>query len=102
MGEGADFTVSDRTAMAMLTATGQAFEATWSRHRNAISAGEAGIGSGRLAQAFLGNYRPAEAPLKRSADAVPGICQRCADIGDLSAEDYTGADQRAARRFDIR
>jgi hypothetical protein len=101
MGDDVEFVTTERTAMNMVGTHGSEFETSWQSGKNAISAGEAGIGSGRLGAAFASHYRGAEAELKQAADEVPALCQHCADAGRLSADDTEDMDQTMARRFDL-
>jgi hypothetical protein len=85
--------------MNRLADVGRSFGDAWGGHQRSISSYESGIGTDRLAAAFLPNYRTVQASLRQAAGDVPAICESCAAVGHRSVADYLERDQNAARQF---
>ncbi|WUI04101.1 hypothetical protein OHR68_20655 [Spirillospora sp. NBC_00431] len=75
-----------------LSAKATTLESSWNRARQLITAGEAGIGGDKIAQAFRGNYDPPRDTAQRTADPLPGAFRRLVAAGRASAADYQTGD----------
>jgi hypothetical protein len=79
--------------------TGEQLAADWGTAKAAIAGSEGAIGTGRLADAFRGNYLPAGAQVRANADTFPPRFTDLAAAGSLSAETYAGSDASASLLF---
>lgn len=87
-------------SISRLRAAGEAFGGSWERHKRAIEAGHAGIGSDVLAQAFRERYLPLSERLTAKADAIPAAYGRLCDDAMCCVEDYRAADARGTGTVD--
>ncbi|MFD0207101.1 MULTISPECIES: hypothetical protein [Saccharothrix] len=90
-----DTTVAEGVFDALETA-GATLETDWTRARQAVSAGEAGIGDDEIARAFRTHYDPARDLALRSADNAPRMFTALVVNGRAIAADYLAADARGA------
>ncbi|WP_020666162.1 hypothetical protein [Amycolatopsis nigrescens] len=75
-----------------LRAAGETFGSAWERHKQALQAGQAGIGSDLLAQAFLEKYGPLAEQLTAKADGIPNSYGTLCDDAMGCVADYRSAD----------
>ena len=73
--------------------------AAWGAAAGRVGAGEAGIGSDRLAAAFDGPYRAAADPVRAAAGELPGRYAELVAAGRSGVAAYLAADQRGAAGF---
>ncbi|XVV01243.1 hypothetical protein ACQPW3_28015 [Actinosynnema sp. CA-248983] len=86
-------------ALARIQALQEDTATTWQRLRGEVVSQEAGIGHGRLAQAFRPTYTPLAEPARTLGDS--SLAQLAASLhgGRVSVQRYREADQAAANGF---
>jgi hypothetical protein len=83
--------------MDTIETAGREFGEAWKGVRGRITAAEAGIGTGLLAQAFLPKYQPR--PVAETADRLSVAFLAKAGAGRQAIEDYLNADAVAAQKL---
>ncbi|MFC4858794.1 hypothetical protein [Actinophytocola glycyrrhizae] len=78
---------------------GEQLASGWGAAKSAISGAEAGIGTGRLADAFRQTYQPASQTVTTNADAFPPKFADLAADTSLAAGIYTGMDDGTTSLF---
>lgn len=79
-----------------LETAGATLETDWARARQAVAAGEAGVGDDEIARAFRTHYDAARDLALRSADNAPRMFTTLVVNGRAIAADYVAADARGA------
>ncbi|WP_406631311.1 type VII secretion target [Amycolatopsis sp. WGS_07] len=79
-----------------LNQTGQQVSTAWQSSAQTITAGEAAIGTGPLADAFRGPYTAATQAVRTAAERIPALYRQLAEVGASCAADYARRDADAA------
>ncbi len=82
-------------ALHRITGTGENMAAAWRAGQAGLSAGEAGIGTDVLGQAFHHVYDADSAKVRQVADLVPEMLLADGRTGHDAVVDYVAADQRS-------
>lgn len=78
---------------------GEQLATDWGAAKSAISGAEAGIGTGRLAEAFRQTYQPASQTVRTNADTFPPKFADLAADTSLASDIYTGMDDGTTSMF---
>jgi hypothetical protein len=100
MGDGVDMeTEAVAEAGRRLQTSGERLDTSWSAAQAAIDGYEGGIGAGRLAEAFRGNYRTASDAARANADPMPGRFAELSTATSMSVHDYAAVNDMTAELF---
>jgi hypothetical protein len=88
-----------RTQMRTVAGLGHKIDGQWKQVKAQVTAGEAGIGSGRLAEIFTRFYIQPRDLTEIGVEGMAQVLQKLADAGNASANEYETRNNAAAKAF---